>query len=39
MEAHPLAERYTVRTAGEARDVFVPRRFQPEAAALVGVVF
>ena len=38
-EVHPLAERYTVRTGSEARDVFVPRRLRPTAAVLVGVVF
>ncbi|HEY7373953.1 MAG TPA: hypothetical protein VIF57_17465 [Polyangia bacterium] len=38
-EAHLLAERYTVRTASETRDVFVPRRVRPTAALLVGVVF
>jgi hypothetical protein len=38
-EVHLLAERYTVRTGSEARDVFVPRRLRPAAALLVGVVF
>ena len=38
-EAHLLDERYTVRTASETRDVFVPRRLRPAAAVLVGVVF
>jgi hypothetical protein len=38
-EVHPLAERYTVRTDSETRDVFVPRRLRPAAAVLVGVVF
>ena len=38
-EVHPLAERYTVRTDGATRDVFVPRRLRPAAAVLVGVVF
>ena len=38
-EALLLAERYTVRTADSARDVFVPRRLRPEAALLAGVVF
>jgi len=38
-EAHPLAERYTVRTNGEARDVYVPRRLRPAAALLFGVLF
>ena len=38
-EAHLLAERYTVRTDSETRDVFVPRRLRPSAALLVGVVF
>ena len=38
-EALLLAERYTVRTADAARDVFVPRRLRPEAALMVGVVF
>ena len=38
-EIHLLAERYTVRTASETRDVFVPRRLRPTAALLVGVVF
>src|SRR5262249_13846350 len=39
MEADLLAERYTVRTGSEARDVFVPRRFRPEAAVLIGAMF
>jgi len=39
IEALLLAERYTVRTADAARDVFVPRRVRPEAALLAGVVF
>ncbi len=39
LEAHLLAERYTVRTADSARDVFVPRRLRPEAAVLVGALF
>jgi len=38
-EAHLLAERYTVKTATETRDIFVPRRVRPAAAALVGVIF
>lgn len=38
-EAHLLAERYTVRTATETRDIFVPRRVRPAAAVLVGVLF
>jgi len=38
-EIHPLAERYTVETATETRDVFVPRRVRPAAALLVGVIF
>jgi hypothetical protein len=38
-EVHPLAERYTVRTASETRDVFVPRRLRPAAALRIGVVF
>jgi hypothetical protein len=38
-EALLLAERYTVRTAGSTRDIFVPRRLRPEAAVLVGMVF
>ena len=38
-EVHLLAERYTVRTDSETRDVFVPRRLRPAAALLVGVVF
>ena len=38
-EARLLDERYTVRTDSETRDVFVPRRFRPAAALLVGVVF
>ena len=38
-EALLLAERYTVRTADSARDVFVPRRLRPEAALLAGVLF
>ena len=38
-EAHLLAERYTVRTDSETRDVFVPRRLRPAVAVLVGVVF
>jgi hypothetical protein len=38
-EAHPLAERYTVRTGTEARDIFVPSRLRPEAALSVGTVF
>jgi hypothetical protein len=38
-EVHLLAERYTVKTASETRDVFVPRRLRPAAALLVGVVF
>ena len=38
-EVHLLAERYTVRTDGATRDVFVPRRLRPAAAVLVGVVF
>ena len=38
-EAHLLAERYTVRTDTETRDVFVPRRLRPVAAVLVGVSF
>jgi len=38
-EAHLLAERYTVRTASETRDIFVPRRVRPAAALLVGVLF
>jgi hypothetical protein len=37
-EVHLLDERYTVRTASETRDVFVPRRFRPAATLLVGVV-
>ena len=32
-EVHLLAERYTVRTDSETRDVFVPRRLRPAAAA------
>jgi hypothetical protein len=39
VEAHLLAERYTVRIDSEARDVFVPRRVRPQAALLVGTVF
>jgi hypothetical protein len=38
-EIHLLAERYTVRTESETRDVFAPRRVRPTAALLVGVVF
>jgi hypothetical protein len=38
-EIHPLAERYTVRTASETREVFAPRRVRPAASLLVGVVF
>jgi hypothetical protein len=38
-EAHLLAERYTVRTGNEARDVFVPRGLRPTVALLVGVAF
>ena len=38
-EVHLLAERYTVRTGSETRDVFVPRRLRPAAAVLVGAVF
>jgi hypothetical protein len=38
-EIHPLAERYTVKTATDTRDVFVPWRIRPAAALLVGVVF
>jgi hypothetical protein len=38
-EAHLLAERYTVRSGGGTRDVFVPLRLRPGAAVRVGVVF
>jgi hypothetical protein len=38
-EAHLLAERYTLRTASETRDVFVPRRVRPVAAVLIGFAF
>ena len=38
-EAHLLAERYTVRTDSQTRDVFVPRRIRPTGALLVGVLF
>jgi hypothetical protein len=38
-EIHPLAERYTVRTASGTREVFVPNRFRPAATLLLGVVF
>ena len=39
LEAHLLAERYTVRTGDSARDVFVPRRLRPEATVLIGTLF
>jgi len=39
VEALLLGERYTVRTADSARDIFVPHRVRPEAALLVGVLF
>jgi hypothetical protein len=38
-EVHPLAERYTVRSGTETRDVFVPWRVRPALAVLAGVVF
>jgi hypothetical protein len=38
-EVHLLAERYTVRTAAETREVFAPGRVRPAAALLVGVIF
>jgi hypothetical protein len=38
-ELHPLAERYTVKSGSETRDVFVPWRLRPAVALLVGVVF
>ena len=38
-QAHPLAERYTVRIGSDTREVFVPYRIRPEAALLVGVLF
>jgi hypothetical protein len=38
-DIHPLAERYTVRTGGNARDVFVPSRIRPAAALLIGALF
>jgi len=38
-EVYPLAERYTVKTASDTRDVFTPYRVRPVAALLVGVVF
>jgi hypothetical protein len=38
-EVHPLAERYTVMTGGETRDLFVPARVRPAAALLVGAAF
>ncbi|HVV49946.1 MAG TPA: hypothetical protein VHO06_09820 [Polyangia bacterium] len=38
-ELHPLAERYTVRSGGDASDVFVPWRLRPSAALLAGVAF
>jgi len=36
---HPLAERYTIRTGTDARNIFVPARVRPAAALLIGVVF
>jgi hypothetical protein len=39
VEAHLLAERYTVRADGATREVFVPRRLRPAAALLAGVLF
>jgi hypothetical protein len=38
-DVHLLAERYTVRSGADARDVFVPARVRPNAALLIGVVF
>jgi hypothetical protein len=38
-EVHLLAERYTVRTATDTRDIFVPRRVRPAGALMVGVLF
>ena len=39
VEVHPLDERYTVRTATDAREVFAPGRVRPQVEALVGVAF
>ena len=38
-EVHPLAERYTVKTATETHDIFVPHRLRPTASLLVGILF
>jgi hypothetical protein len=38
-DIHPLAERYTIRTGGEARDIFLPMRVRPAAALMIGVLF
>jgi hypothetical protein len=38
-DVHLLAERYTVRTGADARDVFVPARVRPAAALLIGFLF
>lgn len=38
-EIHPLAERYTVESGGQTRDVFVPWRLRPTGALLIGVEF
>lgn len=38
-EVHPLDERYTVKSGTETRDVFVPWRVRPAAAARIGVIF
>jgi hypothetical protein len=38
-DVHPLAERYTVRTGDQARDVFVPAHVRPAAALLIGILF
>jgi hypothetical protein len=38
-DVHPLAERYTVESSGQASDVFVPARVRPAAALLIGALF
>jgi hypothetical protein len=38
-EVHLLAERYTVKTATDTRDVFAPARVRPTAALLIGLRF
>jgi hypothetical protein len=38
-ELHLLAERYTVKTTTDTRDVFVPARVRPAASLLIGYAF